>query len=57
MDLLSIGTGAAFAAAGYFLYRVARDGVPAVLAWAKAKWTAGKTEIGALSADVEGTVT
>jgi hypothetical protein len=53
MDVLSIATGVAGAGVAYFVYRCARDGVPAVLAWAKAKWSAGKAELGSLSAEVD----
>jgi hypothetical protein len=53
MDVLSIATGIAAAGVSYFLYRCARDGVPAVVAWTKAKWSAGTSELAALNADID----
>lgn len=53
MDIPSVVTGVAAAGVAYFLYRCARDGVPTVLAWMKAKWTAGKAEATAIKADLD----
>lgn len=52
-DLVSIGTGAGFAGLGYFLYRCAREGLPKLLAVAKAKWNAGKLATSALTEAVD----
>lgn len=57
MDALSIAAGAAGVGAAYFLYLVATKGLPAALAWAKAKWNAGKADFAALQGDLAGVQT
>jgi hypothetical protein len=57
MDLLSIAAGAAGVGAAYVLYLVATKGLPAALAWLKAKWNAGKADLAALQGDVAGVQT
>jgi hypothetical protein len=52
-QILSVAIGAVGAGALYFVYLAASKGLPATVAWAKAKWNAGKTEAAALRADFD----
>jgi hypothetical protein len=54
MDIFSIAAGAAGVGVVYFLYLAGTKGLPAALAWAKAKWNAGKADFAALQGDVQG---
>jgi hypothetical protein len=53
MDIVSIAVGAAGVGVVYFAYLAATRGLPAALAWVKAKWNAGKAEIAALEQDID----
>jgi len=53
MDLFSIALGAGGVGAAYFAYLCAAKGLPAALAWIKAKWNAGKAAASALQADID----
>jgi hypothetical protein len=53
MDVFSIATGAAGAGIAYFLYLVSSKGLPAALAWVKARWNAGKADLEQLKGDVD----
>lgn len=50
MDLVQIAIGVALAGGAYFSYLVATKGLPAALAWVRAKWNAGKVELAAIEA-------
>lgn len=51
--ILTAAAGFAAAVAIYFAYLAATKGLPAAVAWAKAKWTAGAAEIATIKADIE----
>jgi hypothetical protein len=53
-DPAQIALGAAAVCVAYFLYLVATKGLPAALAWVKAKWNAGKADLAALQAEIAG---
>ena len=53
MDILQIALGAAGAGLSYFLYLAATKGLPAALAWLKAKWNAGKAKAAQVESDLE----
>lgn len=52
-DLFSIAIGAVGVGLVYFLYLAATKGLPAALAFVKAKWTAGTTKVAQIEADLE----
>lgn len=52
MDVISIAVGAVGVGVAYFLYLAATKGLPAALAWVKAKWNAGKVELASLESDI-----
>jgi hypothetical protein len=52
MDLFSLAAGAAGVGGTYFLYLASSKGLPAVLAWAKARWNAGKPDLKSLQGDI-----
>jgi len=52
MDVFSIAVGAAGVGCLYFLYLASSKGLPAALAWLKAKWNAGKADLAGLQGDV-----
>jgi hypothetical protein len=54
MDVFSIAAGAAGVGVAYFLYLVGTKGLPAALAWVKARWNAGKANLAQIEADLEG---
>jgi hypothetical protein len=54
--LLNAIPGLAIALGLYFLYLVATKGLPAALAWVKAKWNAGKDELASLEGRFAGEV-
>jgi hypothetical protein len=51
-NITSIAVGAAGVGFAYFLYLAATKGLPAALAWAKAKWNSAGAEVTALRADL-----
>jgi hypothetical protein len=53
MDILSIAVGAAGVGLAYFVYLAATKGLPAAVAWVRARWTAGRAELANLGADVD----
>jgi hypothetical protein len=52
MDIISVAIGAVGVFFAWFSYLAATRGLPAALAWAKAKWNAGKTELAAIRGDI-----
>jgi hypothetical protein len=54
ISLFSIALGAAAVGLAMFLKLCATKGVPAAIAWVKAKWNAGKADIANLQGDVAG---
>lgn len=48
MDVFSIAVGAFGVGAAYFIYLTATKGLPAAVAFVKAKWNAGKADLAAL---------
>jgi len=54
MDIFSIAIGAVGVGVAYFLFLAATKGMPAALAWVKAKWNAGTNEIAQIEADLSG---
>lgn len=52
-DVATIALLAAGALGAYFLHLVATKGLPAAIAWVKAKWNAGKAAAAGLQAGVE----
>lgn len=54
MDVFTLALGDAGAAGAYFVYLAATKGGTAAIAWAKARWNAGKADLAALQADVTG---
>jgi microcompartment protein CcmL/EutN len=54
MDVFSIAVGAIAVGVIYFLYLAATRGLPAAIAWARAKWSAGKADLVGLQGDVAG---
>lgn len=54
MDLFSIAAGAAGVGAAYFVYLASTKGLKFALAWARAKWNAGKADLAGLQGDLAG---
>jgi hypothetical protein len=52
MDIFQIALGAAGVGVAYFVYLAATTGLPAALAWIKAKWNAGKAAAAALESRI-----
>lgn len=51
-NIVPMAIGAAGVAVAYFTYLAATKGLPAAIAWVKAKWNAGKAELAALEAEI-----